>query len=144
MLPELTEHGAGALTSAKYFGNAGLDSLKAILQHGDRYGLKWVFVKDPFYEPLLVFSGWRKVDDLENKTITIWSKESVPPATPIDSPQRPLPWEGLLWGGLPIGSSALAILLLAIPARAQVGQRATRPSRSVTDPDDLVLGRFVS
>jgi len=45
---------------------------------------------------------------------------------------------------LPIGSSALAILLLAIPARAQVGQTATRPSRSVTDPDDLVLGRFVS
>jgi len=144
MLPELTEHGAGALTSAKYFGSAGLDSLKAILQHGDRYGLKWVFVKDPYYEPLLVFSGWRKVDDLENKTITIWSKESVPPATPIDSPQRPLPWEGLLWGVLPIGSSALAILLLAIPARAQVGKTATRPSRSVTDPDDLVLGRFVS
>lgn len=120
MLPELTQHGAGALTSSKYFGSAGLDALKAILQHGDRYGLKWVFVKDPYYEPLLVFSGWRKVDDLENKTITIWSKESVPPAAPLDSPQRPLPWEGLIWGILPIGSSLLAILLVSIPVRSPV------------------------
>jgi hypothetical protein len=133
MLPELTEHGAGALTSSKYFGSAGLDSLKAILQHGDRYGLKWVFVRDPYYEPLLVFSGWRKVDDLENKTITIWSKESVPPAVPIDSPQRPLAWEGLLWGLLPMGSSILAILLVAIPVRKRASQDV--PSHDVPDQD---------
>jgi hypothetical protein len=126
MLPELTQHGAGALTSSKYFGSAGLDALKAILQHGDRYGLKWVFVKDPYYEPLLVFSGWRKVDDLENKTITIWSKESVPPAAPIDSPQRPLPWEGLIWGILPMGSCLLAILLVSIPSRNRVSPEVTR------------------
>jgi hypothetical protein len=144
MLPELTEHGAGALTSAKYFGGAGLDSLKAILQHGDRYGLKWVFVKDPYYEPLLVFSGWRKVDDLENKTITIWSKESVPPATPIDSPQRPLPWEGLLWGLLPMGSSILAILLVAVPAWARANRTVAARPEQVGGRDDLALGRLIS
>jgi len=33
------EHGAGALTSSKYFGKNGLDALSAILQHADRYGL---------------------------------------------------------------------------------------------------------
>jgi hypothetical protein len=110
MLTELTEHGAGPLTSSKYFGKAGLDALSAILQHSDRYGLKWVFVKDPYYEPLLVFSGWRKVDDLENRTIAIWTRDAVPPAVPIDSPQRPLAWEGVLWGILPIGSSVLAML----------------------------------
>jgi hypothetical protein len=144
MLPELTEHGAGALTSAKYFGSAGLDSLKAILQHGDRYGLKWVFVKDPYYEPLLVFSGWRKVDDLENKTITIWSKESVPPATPIDSPQRPLPWEGLLWGLLPMGSSILAILLVAVPAWSRTNRTVAARPEQVGGRDELVMGRLIS
>jgi hypothetical protein len=149
MLPELTEHGAGALTSSKYFGKAGLDSLKAILQHSDRYGLKWVFLKDPYYEPLLVFSGWRKVDDLENKTITIWSKESVPPATPIDSPQRPAPWEGLLWGILPIGSSVLAGLMVVIPRRywaeqKVVGQEVPDRASSLPGHGNLLQGRFIS
>src|SRR5208282_2611064 len=51
MLPELTQHGAGALTSSKYFGKSGIDALNAILHHADRYGLKWVFLRDPYYEP---------------------------------------------------------------------------------------------
>jgi len=148
MLPELTEHGAGALTSSKYFGSAGLDALKAILQHGDRYGLKWVFVKDPYYEPLLVFSGWRKVDDLENKTITIWSKESVPPAAPIDSPQKPSPLEGVLWGILPMGSCLLAIVLVAIPNRSRTAVLVNdeSPERLVPSADhqSVLFGRLIS
>ena len=146
MLPELTEHGAGPLTSSKYFGKNGLDALSAILQHADRYGLKWVFMKDPYYEPLLVFSGWRRVDDLENRTITVWSKEAVPPATPIDSPQRPVAWEGVLWGILPIGSSILAMLLILIPDRRWAGQTVADPGPATAEPspasDDLVLGRI--
>lgn len=144
MLPELTEHGAGALTSSKYFGKAGLDALSAILQHADRYGLKWVFVKDPYYEPLLVFSGWRKVDELGNRTIMIWSRDSVPPATPINSPQRPLAWEGLLWGILPIGSSILAMLLLLIPGRRLVEEEVTDTTEATPRHEDLVLGRLIS
>ncbi len=50
MLPELTANGAGALTSSKYFGRQGIDALKAILNHADKYGLKWVFLRDPYYE----------------------------------------------------------------------------------------------
>ena len=144
MLPELTEHGAGALTSSKYFGKAGLDALSAILQHADRYGLKWVIVRDPYYEPLLVFSGWRKVDDLENQTIMIWSRDSVPPATPIDSPQRPVAWEGLLWGILPIGSSVLALLLLLIPNKRRVDTEVTDSTEGPSAHEDLVLGRLIS
>ncbi|MFY9559341.1 MAG: hypothetical protein WAQ52_03835 [Terriglobales bacterium] len=144
MLPELTEHGAGALTSSKYFGKAGLDALSVTLQHADRYGLKWVFMKDPYYEPLLVFSGWRKVDDLENRTITIWSKDSVPPATPIDSPQRPQAWEGVLWGILPIGSSVLAMLLVLIPNRRWADQKVTDSTEASPTHEDLVLGRLIS
>lgn len=143
LLPELTEHGAGALTSSKYFGKAGLDALSAVLQHADRYGMKWVFVKDPYYEPLLVFSGWRRVDDLQDRTIAVWSKDDVPPATPIDSPQRPLPWQGVLWGILPIGSSVLAMLFVLIPNRRLVREAGTTRVEDAGSKD-LVLGRLIS
>ena len=144
MRPELTEHGAGALTSSKYFGKSGLDALSAILQHADHYGLKWIFVKDPYYEPLLVFSGWRRVDDLQDRMITIWSKDGVPPATPINPPQRPLPWEGLLWGTLPIGSSILALLLVLIPGYKSAEQSVPQPAEPEPAREDLMLGRLIS
>jgi hypothetical protein len=141
MLPELTEYGAGALTSSKYFGQPGLQALSAILHHADRYGLKWVFLKDPYYEPLLVFGGWRKVDDLEDKTITVWNKEDVPPAVPVNAPQIPPRWQGLLWGSLPIGSSILALVLVFIPEKRWQRQRVAEPS---TAQENLVLERMIS
>jgi hypothetical protein len=141
MLPELTEYGAGALTSSKYFGKPGLDALRAILHHSDRYGLKWVFLKDPYYEPLLVFAGWRKVDDLEEKTISVWSKDDVPPATPVNAPQIPPRWQGLLWGTLPICSSVLAILLTLIPEKRWSRRSVVQPSPA---GEDLALGRLAS
>jgi hypothetical protein len=127
MLPELTSHGGGALTSSKYFGEAGLDALRAILMHADHYGLKWVFVRDHYYDPLLSFAGWRPVDSVEDQTITVWSKDGVPPATPLNAAQIPPHWQGLLWGILPIGSSFLAILMLLIPARKEREVREEYP-----------------
>jgi len=141
MLPELTQYGAGALTSSKYFGKPGLDALTAILHHADRYGLKWVFLRDRYYEPLLVFGGWRKVDDLEEKTITVWSKEDVAPAVPVNAPQIPPRWQGLMWGILPIGSSILAMLLVLIPERRSHKRRVVQPYAA---DHDLVLGRLAS
>ena len=115
MLPELTQFGGAALTSSKYFRKPGLDSLRAMLNHADRYGLKWVIVRDPYYDPLLYFAGWRQVDVLSDKTITVWSKDGVPPAVPMNSAQIPPRWQGILWGTLPFGSSLLAILVVLIP-----------------------------
>jgi hypothetical protein len=111
LLPEMTRYGAAQLTSAKFFGVAGMDSLRAMLQHANHYGLKFVFVHDPFYEPLLVFGGWRQVESYDSGAITVWSKDDAPPARTIPSDAVPAPWEGLIWGILPIGSSFLAILL---------------------------------
>lgn len=143
MLPELTEHGSGPLTSSKYFGQSGIDALSAMLQHADRYGLKWVFLKDPYYEPLLVFSGWRRVDDVADRTITVWSRDDVPPATPVNAPQKPPEWQGLLWGTLPIGSSIIAMLLVLIPNRRRLEQAA--PAREPAPAGhDLVYGRLIS
>jgi hypothetical protein len=141
MLPELTEFGGAALTSSKYFGKPGLDSLRAMLNHADRYGLKFVIVRDSYYDPLLYFAGWRQVDSLDDKTVTIWSKDGVAPATPMNAEGMPTKLQGILWGTLPMGFSILAILLVLIPekrARSVLVGDLPYPS------EDLVAGEMLS
>ena len=141
MLPELTHYGAGALTSSKYFGKSGLDALRAMLDHADRYGLKWVILKDPYYEPLLSFTGWRRVDDLEERTITIWTRDGIPPAEPVNAPHVPPHWQGLMWGILPFGSSIFALLVLLIPEKRW---RARPQDQLAPTQQDLVSWRAAS
>jgi hypothetical protein len=140
LLPELTQHGAGSLTRSKYFGKNGLDALRAVLQHADHYGVKWVINRDSYYDPLLSFAGWRPVDYLEDKTMTIWSREGIPPATAVNAPQMPPHWQGLAWGTLPFGSSILAILVLFIPSR----RRDDVEADTSYSTEDLVPGRVAS
>jgi hypothetical protein len=67
----------------------------------------------------------------------------VPPATAIDSRQRPLAWEGILWGILPIGSSILAFLLVLIPNRRWADEKLSGSSEPFSVREDhLVLGRI--
>lgn len=141
MLPELTRYGGGALTSSKYFGTPGLDALRAMLAHADNYGLKWVFVRDHYYDPLLAFAGWREVDSLDDNTITVWSKDGVAPATPVNAPQMPPHWQGIMWGILPIGSSLLAVLIVLIP---EAKRRETREEYPLAAHDNLAHGRLFS
>ena len=140
-LPELTENTGGSLSNSKYFNKGGLDALRAMLYHADRYGLKWVFVRDPYYEPLLSFAGWRRVDYLEDKIITVWSKEGAPPAVPMNSALIPPRWQGLMWGTLPFGSSLLALLVVLIPDEKWLSRRTVEPA--VAD-EELAPGRLMS
>jgi hypothetical protein len=137
-LPELTQHGGAELTNSKFFGKTGLDALRAMLYHADHYGLKWVLVRDPYYDPLLTFAGFRRVDTLEDKTITIWSKEGAPPAVPMNTALIPPHWQGLMWGTLPFGSSILALLVLLIPGERRPGETEAGIS---TAAEDLEPGR---
>jgi hypothetical protein len=140
-LPELTENTGGSLSNSKYFGKGGLDALRAMLYHADRYGLKWVFVRDPYYEPLLSFAGWRRVDYLEDKIITVWSKEGAPPAVPMNLALIPPRWQGLMWGTLPFGSSLLALLVVLIPEEKWRSRRTVEP---VAAEEELAPGRLMS
>jgi hypothetical protein len=124
MLPELTSHGGATLTNSKYQGKEGLDALRAILEHAQKYGLKWLIVRDSYYDPLLSFAGWRPVDNLQDRTIVIWSKDGVPPAAPMNAPQIPPHWQGLMWGIFPFGSSLLAILVVLIPQETFLSRKA--------------------
>lgn len=141
-LPELTKNGAGKLTDSKYFGTNGINALRAILEHADHYGLKWVFVRDRYYDPLLAFAGWRPVDNLEGGMITIWGKDGIPPATPLNTPLIPPHWQGLMWGLLPFGSSILALLVLLIPEKRPLESRVAYPAYPAEE--EFVPGRLAS
>lgn len=127
LLPEMTHYGSAQLTNSKFYGTAGMASLRAMLEHANRYGLKYIFVHDSYYEPLLTFVGWRKIETFDNGEVTAWSKEDVPPAHRIYSDAVPPAWMGLMWGTLPIGVSILAMfLVIMLPARPQV-RRVVEP-----------------
>jgi len=129
LLPEMTQYGSAQLTNSKFYGSAGMASLRAMLEHANRYGLRYIFVHDSYYEPLLTFVGWRKTEIFDNGEISVWSKDDVPPAHRIDSDAIPPAWMGLLWGTLPIGVSVLAMfLVLFLPARQRVRRVIESPS----------------
>lgn len=130
LLPEMTHYGSAQLTNSKFYGSAGMESLRAMLGHANRYGLKYIFVHDSYYEPLLTFVGWRKTEVFDNGEITEWSKDDVLPAHRIQSDAIPPAWMGLLWGTLPIGVSIVAMfLVLFLPARQRARRTVEPPTR---------------
>lgn len=112
LLPEMTTYGSAQLSNSKFYGTNGMESLRAILKHADQYGLKWIFVRDLYYEPLLAFAGWRKTEVYDHGNVSLWVKDGVPPAHETSLTERPTVLQGILWGTLPIGSSIVALLLV--------------------------------
>jgi len=120
LLPEMTQYGSAQLTNSKYYGTNGIESLRAVLKHAEQYGLKYIFVRDPYYEPLIAFAGWRKTEVYDRGNVSLWVKDGIPPAhkTPYGTP--PTAMEGIMWGTFPIGSSILALfLMLMFPDKQQ-------------------------
>jgi len=134
LLPEMTHYGSAQLTNSKFYGSAGMASLRAMLAHANRYGLKYIFVHDSYYEPLLTFVGWRKTETFDNGQITAWSKEDVPPAHRIESDAIPSAWMGLLWGTLPVGVSVVAIFLVLFLPERQALRRPVESTPAISEP----------
>ncbi len=130
LLPEMTAYGAGQLYNAKYYGPSGMESLRAVLKHANQYGLKYVFVRDRYYEPLLAFAGWRQEEIYDNGNVTLWTKEDVPPAKRLEfAGFMPTEMQGLLWGILPVASSLFALFLIVlVPERRRMGTTLEFPS----------------
>lgn len=129
LLPELTSYGAAQLHSSKYFGTAGMEALRAVLKHADQYGLRYIFVRDRYYEPLLAFAGWRQAEIYDNGAISLWTKDDVPPAKHLDFGNAvPTWWEGVMWGVLPVGASLLAIFAVLLPERRRYSQAIEFPA----------------
>ncbi|HET9285499.1 MAG TPA: hypothetical protein VFR24_26410 [Candidatus Angelobacter sp.] len=135
LLPEMTKYGSAQLTNSKYYGTNGIESLRAVLKHADQYGLKYIFVRDPYYEPLLAFAGWRKTEVYDRGNVTLWVKDGIPPAHPTPYGTPPTAMEGILWGTLPIGSSILAlVLMLLFPDRRRTRETLKFPMVESEEP----------
>lgn len=135
LLPELTRYGAAQLTNSKYYGTNGMEALRAVLKHADQYGLKYIFVRDPYYDPLLAFAGWRKEEIYDRGNVELWIKDGVPPAHPTAYGTPPSALEGLLWGTVPIGSSILALfLVVSLPDRRRKFEHLEFPVISTQEP----------
>ncbi len=130
LLPELTAYGSGQLYNSKYFGAAGMEALRAMLRHADQYGLRYIFVRDRFYEPLLAFAGWRQTETYSDGAISLWTKDDAPPAKKLEfGTFVPTEWQGIMWGILPVGSSLLAVFLVAfLPDRRRASAPLAFPS----------------
>lgn len=134
LLPELTAYGAGQLYNSKYYGTAGMDALTAILKHSDQYGLRYIFVRDPYYEPLLAFAGWRRTEIYGNGAVVLWTKDDVPPARHIDFGNAvPPAWQGIMWGIVPIGVSLLAVFIVLLPDRRRRSEPIEFPAPADTE-----------
>ena len=108
----MTRFSVERLENAKYLGVPGLGSLQQFMTNADSYNLKYVFANDDFYDPLLHFTGWVRLNRLPNG-VTVWEKPAVT-ALPAVTPRRAIPASHmLLWGTLPpfMLLSAAAIFL---------------------------------
>ncbi|HUS19744.1 MAG TPA: hypothetical protein VMZ25_08845 [Terriglobales bacterium] len=142
LLPELTEYGAARLDNAKYYGTAGMESLRAMLKHANQYGLKYIFVRDRYYEPLIAFAGWRQVETYDSGNVALWSKEDVPYARPVERHGAPTAFQGYIWGTFPILASMLTMLLLLLwPERRPLASTISFPTVAATNRADEVLLR---
>ncbi|WP_298545644.1 hypothetical protein [uncultured Aquimarina sp.] len=109
-LPELTTRAVERLENSKFRGVEGIGSLQQFLTVPEKYSLKYVFSNDKFYDPILYFCGWQRLQQLENG-IMVWEKLNVPPLSTI-LPKDEVPvFQKLMWGLIPVGTAILAFVL---------------------------------
>jgi hypothetical protein len=138
-IPELTKHGVAQLSSAKFYHTEGMLALSEMLRHARRYGLRYIFVHDSFYNPILTFAGWHQIDSFNDGETTVWTTIGIPPATTIPSPLRPPRWQGIMWGTIPFGTSLFTIALAFVFWKNQADSKPAQPLETV----GTSAGRFV-
>ncbi|CCH55150.1 putative transmembrane protein precursor [Fibrisoma limi BUZ 3] len=107
---ELTVTPIERLENAKFKGIQGIGSLQQFLTVPEKYHLKFIFSNDKFYDPMLYFAGWERVQRLENG-ILVWQKQDVPPL-PSFLPSKDMPkYQKLMWGILPLSALAMMVIV---------------------------------
>jgi hypothetical protein len=129
-LPDMTRFSVERLENAKYMGVPGLGSLRQFLVNAEDYHLKYVFSNDEFYDPLLHFTGWRRLIRLRGGVV-VWERPDVSPLPEI-RPRRDIPAaQSILWGLVPPAMLCLAGLIFAIAVLRRGVTQATACYRPV-------------
>ncbi len=109
-LPELTTRAIERIENSKFRGVAGIGSLQQFLTVPEKYNLKYIFSNDKFYDPILYFCGWQRLQQLENG-IMVWEKLNVPPL-PAIMPKEDVPvFLKIMWGIIPILTVLVAFFI---------------------------------
>ncbi|MEZ5985245.1 MAG: hypothetical protein R3B94_04755 [Hyphomonas sp.] len=148
-LPMFTSYSVERLENSKYLGVPGLGSLQQFVANTEDYNLKFIFSNDEFYDPLLYYSGWKRLLRLQNGVV-VWEKPGVPPLE-FPLPRRQISkFQSLLWGTLPISSLLLAFVslgLLGITGRllSSAGENR-RPSKAEYTPHNksVIITRYTA
>ncbi len=109
-LPELTTRAIERLENSKFRGVEGIGSLQQFLAVPEKYNLKYIFSNDKFYDPLLYFSGWQRLQQLENG-IMVWEKLNVPPLSKVIGIKDVPIFLKLMWGIIPILTVIIAFFI---------------------------------
>ena len=108
-LPELTTKAVERLENSKYRGIEGIGSLQQFLANPEKFNLKYIFSNDKFYDPILYFSGWKKLSSLENNVI-VWEKQNVKPLASI-IPKIDVPkYQKIIWSIVPISILVISLI----------------------------------
>lgn len=109
-LPEFTTRPIERLENSKFKGIEGIGSLQQFLTTPEKYHLKYIFSNDKFYDPALYFSGWQRLQQLENG-VQVWEKLNVPPISTILPKDDVAKWQKILWGIVPFLAVIIAFIL---------------------------------
>lgn len=108
-LPELTTRAIERLENSKFRGVAGIGSLQQFLTVPEKYNLKYIFSNDKFYDPILYFCGWQRLQQLENG-IMVWERLNVPPLPKILPKEEVSRTLKIMWGIIPFATVLLAFI----------------------------------
>lgn len=128
-LPDMTRYSVERLENSKYLGVPGLGSLQHFLVNSDRYHLKYIFSNDEFYDPVLLFTGWNRLNRLGNGVV-VWEKPDVAPLRLLQR-RRDIPVaQAMAWGTVPplvLGLAALIFLASVLRRGLADARREYRP-----------------
>lgn len=133
-LPELTSKAIERLENSKFRGVEGIGSLQQFLTIPEKYNLKYIFSNDKFYDPILYYCGWQRLQQLENG-IMVWERLNVPPL-PAIIPKDDVPtFLKLMWGVIPVLTILLAFIL-----NIQLPWIRALKSKEIRIPEYMKLG----
>lgn len=126
-LPELTTRAIERLENSKFKGIEGIGSLQQFLTIPEKYHLKFIFSNDKFYDPILYFCGWQRLQQLENG-IAVWEKLNVPPIATFIAKEDVANYQKVLWGTIPV----LSLLILLLQKSRELWTRTVNRNEKTT------------
>ncbi|PCE62516.1 hypothetical protein [Sediminicola luteus] len=109
-LPELTTRAIERLENSKFRGVEGIGSLQQFLTVPEKYSLKYIFSNDKFYDPILYYCGWQRLQQLENG-IMVWERLNVKPIPKIIPKEDVADFLKIMWGLIPMGTLIIAFII---------------------------------